>query len=814
MKITSAILLTGVVLLTTLPWSVLRTQSQNAPRPVAPKNLLISEPLFLPEFQGEELGKLEYPSIAADEKGILHITYDYTGPDGKEGIYLTSLLNAKNHTVVVDTNSTTERPYLRFPGGLEWTKRVLVSSTTGEEYASRTTVEKDGTVWVAWSARRNGTWDIYVRTSRDGELGEEWNLTTNEAYDFRPEILATSSGGMWVAWERGLKGRSMQIVAKYFNAGTWSEEIVIEDRPGYAYRPSLVESSDGSVWFAWDHTVGANAEVYIRQAKGGVLHEPIRVTHHPAMDTKASLAWHDGKLWVAWTTNRRGNDDWGIIRYTMVRAFDGRFWYEPLEAMPGIDLTNTGETQSYEFPFITFDPYGRLYLFTRHDHVFDATYYEGDSWHPNWSLDEPSWGLRGLSVDAAWISDRELWMARRDRKSITLQKLIRLAPSRQTPRLRKVPAAVSTPRLKSVEGEGDRGPAGGGKYRVYYGDLHVHTAYSDGSGSFDDVFTLYRHVYRRDFVAITDHDALRAGDNHFSAGEWAYLKALNEIYNSPGEFVTLNGYEWTHSTWSGRQDSASRIGHKNVYFRGGEESPFFSHKGKQSYNPESLFRKLHEADAIAFPHHPAWGGMTWEDHDPDIQTNYEIISIHGANESMGNLPIPHRGGMPGTFAQDGLAKGAVVGFVGGSDSHGLYYHAHEGWREDPYKGGMTGVLLEGSLTRENVWDALKRRRNYATAGEKYYLEFFINGAPMGSVITTSLPPVISFEARSDKLVYAYVIRDNKERFISGPVDMRMARYTGVVDDTVEPGLHFYYLRVIYKDGTAAWSSPIWVDYRP
>ncbi|MGH2569325.1 MAG: hypothetical protein ACRDGA_13385, partial [Bacteroidota bacterium] len=259
---------------------------------------------------------------------------------------------------------------------------------------------------------------------------------------------------------------------------------------------------------------------------------------------------------------------------------------------------------------------------------------------------------------------------------------------------------------------------------------------------------------------------------------------------------------------------ASRVGHKNVYFRGGEESPFFSHKGNRAYDPTSLFKTLYDAEAIAFPHHPPWGGMTWEDHDPEIQTNYEIISIHGANEYMGNLPIPHRGGMPGTFAQDGLASGAVIGFVGSSDSHGLYYHAHEGWREDPYKGGMAAVLLDGPLTRENVWEALKTRRNYATAGEKNYIEFFINDFPMGSVLNTTSPPKISFEVRSDKLLYVYIIRNNRERFVSGPINMRMARYEGVVDETLQVGSNYYYLRVIYKDGTVAWSSPIWVEYRP
>src|SRR3989339_705413 len=144
MKINSAILLTGAGLLSALSLSVLRSQPHDTPGPVVPKDMLSSEPLFLPQYQGEE-------------------------------------------------------------------------------------------------------------------LGEEMKLTANGAYDFRPQILATSRGQVWVVWERSSKERGMQIVAKYFNAGTWSEEIKIEDRQGYAYRPSLVESSDGSVWVAWDHTVGANA---------------------------------------------------------------------------------------------------------------------------------------------------------------------------------------------------------------------------------------------------------------------------------------------------------------------------------------------------------------------------------------------------------------------------------------------------------------------------------------------------------------------------------------------------------------------------
>lgn len=784
----------------------------HAQQPVSPNDLRFSEPMTLPGYSASELGKLEYPAIAADGSGKIYLAYDFTDADEHEGVYLmVADVGKATQEFMVDPKTSRETP--KFTKPPEWSLPVRVSSVAGVEYAPAIAVAPDGVAWVAWSARREKQWEIYVRAYTNGSLGPEQRLTSNTEYDFRPAILADKSRRVWVAWERGTADKQVEIVARYLADGKWSDELSIEERPGYSYRPAIVETPTGDIWFAWDHAAGYNSDVYIRKFSRGTLWPQVRVTHHPAFDNKPALAWHDGKLWVAWATNRRGENDLGIIRYTMVRAFDGKKWYEPLSAMPGVDLTSQAETQSYEFPTVRFDPFGRLYLFTRHDHAFSASFYEGGTWSENWNLDEAAWGIRGLYVNAVWTSDTELWLARRDRKSITLQKMVRLNPKQTQLKLKPVTQVSYPDSLVTVEEKGDRGPTSMGNFKVFYGDIHVHTAYSDGSGSFDEVYALYEYIYRRDFVAITDHDALRSGDNHFSPGEWAYLKALNEIYDKPGEFVTINAYEWTHSTWSGPQDSTARIGHKNVYFRGGEESPFFNHHGSVAHDAVSLFRVLHAADAIAFPHHPPWGGMTWEDHDPDIETNYEIVSIHGANEYMGNLPIPHRGGMPGTLAQDGLEKGAVVGFVGASDSHGLYFHAHEGWREDPYKGGLTAVLLDGPLTRDNIWQALKARRNYATAGEKYYVEFSINGRPMGSELVVDEPPAISFAVKSDKMLYAYIVRNNEDRFISGKIDGRSARYRGVVDDTIAPGKNYYYLRVVYTNGTVAWSSPIWVEYR-
>ncbi len=773
-------------------------------------DLLFSEEIHIEPYNEAQLGKLEYPALAIDGHDNVYVAYDYTDTEGREAIFLSMFEGSKlQHDKVVGT----ERRYLALRNPPEWRQPLQISAAAGTEYRPRLAVTPENDIWIAWSARRNEQWDVFVRVLSQGQLNKELNLTDDIGYDFRPAIFCDSHGRVWIAWERATPDKQIHIFARYFLNGAWSDTYVIEGRDGYAYRPTMREAADGSVWFAWDHTQGANTDIFIRRFRKDGLEQPVRVSSHPAIDSKAALAWYGNKLWIAWTTNRREDNHWGIIRYPVVRAYDGKRWFEPISPAPGIDLKDRSETQSYEYPNLTFDSSGRLYLFTRHDHVFNAAYYEQDAWHDNWLLDEQGWGIRGLYVHTAWNSNGELWLARRDRRTIFLQQMVRTTSDKREPLLRKFEHPSYPDSLKSVEEQGFRGPDNK-KYRVFYGDLHVHTAYSDGSGSFDELFNLYRNVYKLDFLAITDHDALRLGYNHFSPAEWAYLKALNEIYNQPGEFVTLNGYEWTHSTWSGRQDSSVQIGHKNVYFKGGEDSPFFNHHDSVAYDARTLFETLHQHEALAFPHHPPWGGITWQDHDPGIETNYEIVSIHGANEYPGNLPIPHRGGMPGTFAQDGLARGEVFGFVGASDSHGLYHHSHEGWREDAYKGGWTGVLLDTTLSRESVWSALKQRRNYATAGEKYYLDFTINGQPMGSRIITVELPVISCNVRSNDMLYAYVIRNNDELFVTGNVGGSRTFFRGLRDDTIPPGENFYYLRVRYNDGTLAWSSPIWVTYAP
>jgi hypothetical protein len=60
----------------------------------------------------------------------------------------------------------------------------------------------------------------------------------------------------------------------------------------------------------------------------------------------------------------------------------------------------------------------------------------------------------------------------------------------------------------------------------------------------------------------------------------------------------------------------------------------------------------------------------------------------------------------------------------------------------------------------------------------------------------------------DKIV---VLKDSKAVATLQPQGQR---YSGTwTDPQPESGTHYYYIRVLQKDGEIAWASPLWIDVR-
>jgi len=270
------------------------------------------------------------------------------------------------------------------------------------------------------------------------------------------------------------------------------------------------------------------------------------------------------------------------------------------------------------------------------------------------------------------------------------------------------------------------------KYRLYWGDLHAHSAASYGHGSPQRAIACAK--LQLDFCSVTGHafwpdmpdDRSRYAhiiDYHKAgfarcAENWPLLQQLAQAEEESGRFIPFLSYEW-HSR---------AYGDHNVYFRD-TDGPLVN-----GDSPTELAAKL-AATGRAFmlvPHHigyrQGYRGINWEHFSSEHSPLVEIFSMHGCSESdLAPYPSMHTMG-PRDYrstAEYGLKLGHRFGLIASTDHHAGF--------PGSYGDGRVGVWAE-ALTREALWDALQQRRTCAVTGDKIQALLQVNGAWPGTSI--------------------------------------------------------------------------------
>ena len=344
-------------------------------------------------------------------------------------------------------------------------------------------------------------------------------------------------------------------------------------------------------------------------------------------------------------------------------------------------------------------------------------------------------------------------------------------------------------------------------FRLFWGDLHVHTFLSDGLREPEEALEYAKEVNRDDFCAITDHSFL-------TDEGWEKLCEANRKYNKDGEFVTFPAYEFAIGSI-----------HRNVYFlreeilirAEGEEKiameylkGFDSSDEKTRYpsveSVRELFSLLNPWNSMVIPHIHL---MDWENHNPKLERLVEIYSCWGNREFSGckySAVDEHR---VKDTVQYALSQGLKLGFVGGSDGHGGrpgkdFWLRVRGAR----MGGITGIYAK-ELTRESLWESLKARRCYATTGERIIIKFTLNGHMMGEEVKVEKERIFTVEVYgTEKISKVEIIKNNLSVYQDFPKE-EQCKFTWE-DRTPPQEGDYYYIRVEQEDGNMAWSSPIWI----
>jgi len=348
---------------------------------------------------------------------------------------------------------------------------------------------------------------------------------------------------------------------------------------------------------------------------------------------------------------------------------------------------------------------------------------------------------------------------------------------------------------------------------VYWGDIHAHSEQSDGNGTPDEHYCYARDVALLDFACVSDHD----WSLYIHLDRWDIASEKVKEYSTPGEFIALLGYEGRMADADG-----TGLGDINVYYLGNEDEmlpPF----------PIPLTRDvIGNKQVILIPHTPLYGpeaamGTHWEyltDIPAEMMPLVEVFSTHGNSEYY-DCPRHVLWQAHNQSVVEALKQGFRLGMIGSSDYHEILIGSLLRIQDTPRtinnqhmqaRGGLAAVMAD-ELSRSALFAAMKARRTYATSGIRAYVDFSVNGHPMGSEFTIPAPT----EARSltmavaapERIVKLEVIRNGEA--IADLADGNWYVETEMEDTDLIPDGAFYYLRATTERTEFVWSSPIWVD---
>ena len=357
-------------------------------------------------------------------------------------------------------------------------------------------------------------------------------------------------------------------------------------------------------------------------------------------------------------------------------------------------------------------------------------------------------------------------------------------------------------------------------YQLYFGQLHSHTQYSDGSGTLDSALSYIRSLPASanvQFVAFTDHsnyfDSKNAPNveaalydttlvkdsdaNH----SWKTYKDTIAQFNkdNAGDIVAIGGFEMT---WSGGP------GHINTFNTPGivsRNNSTLNNKtddaGMKAYY--ALLRQEEGKNSISQFNHPGTTFGNFKDFnywDPVIDSRMYMVEVGNGEGQIG------AGGYYPSYEQYIMAldKGWHLAPTNNQDNHqGKWGNAND----------ARDVILTDNFTEEGIYDAIRALRMYATEDKNLELGYTVNGLMMGSRIET-VPGKLDIEVsvydpdRTDSIAKVeVVVNSGKVAHVwDDPAEFK----SGTLSVTLAPEYSYYFIRVTQKDGDLAVTSPVWV----
>ena len=359
---------------------------------------------------------------------------------------------------------------------------------------------------------------------------------------------------------------------------------------------------------------------------------------------------------------------------------------------------------------------------------------------------------------------------------------------------------------------------GKAQFTAYFGQLHSHTQYSDGSGTLDSALDYVANLPESanvQFVAFTDHSnyfdttssanpegalydmSLASAD---SQKTWNTYKSTIDKFNAThSNIIAIGGFEMT---WSGGPGHINTFNTPGIVSRNNKTlNNKTSDAGMKAYY--ALLSQSEGVDSISQFNHPGTTFGNFSDFsywDPVIDSRMYMVEVGNGEGQIG------AGGYYPSYEQYIMAldKGWHVAPTNNQDNHkGRWGNAND----------ARDVILTDNFTEEGIYQAIRDMHMYATEDKNLLVNYSVNGQIMGSSIT-EVPEKLDISVSvndpdpTDSIAKVEVVVNSGK--VAYTWDNAAELATGELSVTLDSGYSYYFIRVTEADGDLAVTAPVWV----
>ena len=359
---------------------------------------------------------------------------------------------------------------------------------------------------------------------------------------------------------------------------------------------------------------------------------------------------------------------------------------------------------------------------------------------------------------------------------------------------------------------------GKAQFTAYFGQLHSHTQYSDGSGTLDSALDYVANLPESanvQFVAFTDHSnyfdttssanpegalydmSLASAD---SQKTWNTYKSTIDNFNAThSNIIAIGGFEMT---WSGGPGHINTFNTPGIVSRNNKTlNNKTSDAGMKAYY--ALLSQSEGVDSISQFNHPGTTFGNFKDFnywDPVIDSRMYMVEVGNGEGQIG------AGGYYPSYEQYIMAldKGWHVAPTNNQDNHkGRWGNAND----------ARDVILTDNFTEEGIYQAIRDMHMYATEDKNLLVNYSVNGQIMGSSIT-EVPQKLDISVSvndpdpTDSIAKVEVVVNSGK--VAHTWDNAAELANGELSVTLDSGYSYYFIRVTEADGDLAVTAPVWV----